>query len=131
MNNKQSGFTIIELLVTIIVASLFIGIFYQLYVGLVQLNSSARRDASASNLAFSNLRRYPDATSTGIGSCPGASSETPLDSPTAANANHPELGPVSETVTASCSGAGDTVLILSVVIYSNGASKATYSTYVN
>lgn len=129
MNEKQAGFTVVELLVTILVASLFIGMFYQLYTAMVQLNATARRDAQANDLAFSNLRRYPTGSSTGV-TCPGGSPVVVLET-TVGDSSYPELGSVTEKITASCSGSADTVLVLSEVLYSNSAAKATYATYVN
>ena len=129
MKKKQAGFTVVELLVTILVGAIFIGMFYQLYTTLVQLNANARRDASASDLAFSNLGRYTTGASTGI-TCPGGSPTTPLMT-TGTDSNYSELGTITEKITISCSGSGDTLLILSEVTYNNGANKATYATYVN
>lgn len=129
VDNTQTGFTIVELIVTIIVAALFLAMFYQLYTILAQINSNARRDAQASDLAFSNLRRYTTASSTGL-SCPGASPLTPL-STTGVDSNYSSLGSVTETTTVSCANTTDTVLVVSEVIYNSGQSKASYATYVN
>lgn len=131
MKQNQSGFTVVELLVTIIVTALFVGMFYQVYTILVQTNATARRDARAGDLAFSNLRRYTSASSTGIGSCPGASPVTPLQSLNVTKSDFPELGTVTEKVTASCQGSSGAVLVVSELTYNNNNSRATYATYVN
>lgn len=129
MKKKQAGFTVVELLVTVLVGAIFISMFYQLYTTLIQLNANARRDASAGDLAFSNLGRYTTRASTGV-TCPGGSPTTPLLR-TSTNSNYSELGNITEKITISCSGSGDTILILSEVTYKNGVNKATYATYVN
>lgn len=141
MNKRQSGFTVIELLVTIIVAALFVGVFYQMYVILVTINANARNTAQASNLSYSNMRRYPTASSTGL-NCqtttaqPGGvsylkGSSTPNF---VTNGDYQELGPVSEVVVASfpygCSAIYDVIKLVSTVTYGRN-SKVSYATYVN
>ncbi|MBI3494460.1 prepilin-type N-terminal cleavage/methylation domain-containing protein [Candidatus Saccharibacteria bacterium] len=131
MSTKQSGFTIIELLTTIIVAALFVGVFYQMFVILVGVNANARNVAQASNLAYSNMRRYPTAASTGL-TC--SASSTNLLNTTGVDSDYSELGSVTETVTASypygCSAVYDVIKLVSVVTY-RGATKVSYATYVN
>ncbi len=128
-DQKEAGFTVVELLVTLLVASLFIAMFYQLYVTLVQLNAYARRDAAANNLAYANLRRYPTAASTGL-ACPGGSPVTLINA-SGTNSNYPNLTSITETTTGSCSGNGDNVLVVSEVSYANATLKATYAAYVD
>ena len=131
MSTKQSGFTIVELLTTIIVAALFVGVFYQMFVILVGVNANARNVAQASSLAYSNMRRYPTAASTGR-TC--SASSTNLLNTTGVDSDYPELGSVTETVTASypygCSAVYDVIKLVSVVTY-RGTTKVSYATYVN
>ncbi|MDO8335250.1 MAG: type II secretion system protein [Candidatus Saccharibacteria bacterium] len=141
MSKKQSGFTVVELLTTIIVAALFVAVFYQMFVILVTVNANARNVAQASSLAYSNMRRYPSAASTGL-SCttttaqPGGisyllGSSNPTSTP---NGDYQDLGSVTEVVTASypygCSAIYDVIKLVSVVTYGNG-KKISYATYVN
>jgi prepilin-type N-terminal cleavage/methylation domain-containing protein len=137
MSTKQSGFTIVELLVTIIVAALFVGVFYNMFVILIGVNSNARNISQAGNLAYSNMRRYPTAatiTGTGI-SCaiPGGTGN--LLNTTGTDSDYPDLGSVTETVTASfpygCSAVYDVIKIVSVVTYGASGNKVSYATYVN
>lgn len=131
MSTKQSGFTIVELLTTVIVAAIFVGVFYQMFVVLVGVNANARNVAQASNLAYSNMRRYPTAASTGL-TC--SASSTNLINTTGTDSDYPELGPVTETVTASypygCAAVYDVIKLVSVVTY-RGTTKVSYATYVN
>lgn len=60
MNNNvhnQQGFTIVEMLVTIIVSSMFIILFFQLYLVLESQRIQVARQAKASDVAYSNLRK--------------------------------------------------------------------------
>lgn len=142
MKTKQSGFTIVELLVTVITAAMFVGMFYQLFVVLVGINSTARNTAQASDLAYSNLRRYPDVASTGLTCNTSTNVSTTVNlipasgSPTATvNANYPELGAVIEQVTAQfpygCSAVYNVVKLVSTVTYGTSSYKVSYATYVN
>lgn len=57
-STAQTGFTTVELLVTILVATSFIVGFYQLYALSQKLSGSARQNSVASAVAFSNLRKF-------------------------------------------------------------------------
>lgn len=61
--NNESGFTAVELLVTIIIAAMFAVAFYQLFITVNQSSSNARNRATASDIAHANLRRYASAGS--------------------------------------------------------------------
>lgn len=56
--SKYNGFSTIELLTTLFVAAGFIAVFYQLYLAVAQGNINARQQATASSLAYSNMRKY-------------------------------------------------------------------------
>ncbi len=137
MNTQQSGFTVVELLVTIIVASLFVGIFYNMFVILVGVNASARNISQASDLAYSNMRRYPTAatvTATGI-TCVSPGGSGNLLNTTGIDSSYPELGTITETLTASypygCTAVYDVVKLVSVITYGSSSKKVSYATYVN
>lgn len=55
---KQSGFTTIELLITLFVAAAFLMSGYQLYGLIIKDSGDARAQAQASNVAFDYLQRY-------------------------------------------------------------------------
>lgn len=131
MSTQQSGFTVVELLTSIIVAALFVGVFYQLFVVLITVNASARNMAQASSLAYSNMRRYPTAASTSL-TC--STNSTSLLNTTGSETSYPDLGSVTETVTASypygCTAIYDVVKLVSTVRYGTN-SKVSHATYVN
>lgn len=55
---REQGFTAVELLVTIIVTAMFAVSFYQLFTVVNQSSTTARNRATASDIAYANLRRY-------------------------------------------------------------------------
>ncbi len=142
MNTKQSGFTVVELLVTIITAAMFVAMFYQLYIVLVGINATARSTAQASDLAYSNLRLYPTVISTGktcdvLTNVNSTVNLIPASgSPVAAvDSNYQELGAVTQQVTAQfpygCSAVYNVVKLVSTVTYGTSSFKVSYATYVN
>lgn len=136
---KSAGFTVVEMLVTVIVAAMFVAAFYQLFVILVQINAQARQTAQASDLAYSNMRRYPTATSTAL-ACVDSTTVTNLipasGSPTAAiDTDYPELGSVTEQLTAQfpygCSSNYNLIKLVSTVKYNSNMRTVSHATYVN
>lgn len=78
---KQSGFSAVELLITLFIAAAFIGTGYQLFSVVTQNGESARQKAKASNIAYDNLRRYsPQATNPCTAVTPSPSPSIPSDS---------------------------------------------------
>lgn len=61
---SSEGFTAVELLVTIIVAAMFAVSLYQLLTVVTTTSSAARSRATASDVAYANLRKYASANST-------------------------------------------------------------------
>lgn len=92
-NRSQTGFSAVELLITLFIAVAFIGTGYQLYSIIINDGGAARMRARASNIAYDNLRRYtPQATNP-------CSVFTPTPTPTIpANT----LANATITVTVSC-----------------------------
>lgn len=132
MDTKEQGFTVIEMLVTVIVASIFAFMFYQLFLSSTRLNDGARRDAVASEIAYSNLKKYPTAASVGgTANCASPAATTTLLNNTT---SYPDLGDVTETVTISwpfaCTSP-DIVKVESQVSYKGGAKKVSYANYLN
>jgi len=61
LSTKQAGFTAVELLITIIVAAIFTVSIYGLFTTINRASADARQQATASDLAYANLRRYASA----------------------------------------------------------------------
>ena len=55
---KDSGFTAVELLITLFVAAAFLVSGYQLYALIIKDGGQTRSDARASNVAYDYMRRY-------------------------------------------------------------------------
>lgn len=62
-NSEQSGFTTVELLITLFVAAVFLIAGFQLYNVIIQDSGDTRAESRASNVAYDYLRRYSDSTS--------------------------------------------------------------------
>lgn len=134
MDTKQQGFTVIEMLVTVVVAGIFAFMFYQLYVSSVRLNDTARRDAVAGEIAYSNLRKYPTAASVGgAANCalPNATNTFTITTPLG---TYPDIEPITQTIVSSwpfaCTNP-DLVKLESNVSYRGGQKKASYVVYLD
>lgn len=93
-HSLQSGFSAVELLITLFIAVAFIATGYQLYTIIIKTSGDDRARAKASNIAYDNLRRYsPQATNP-------CSSLTP--SPTPTIPGNSGLAAASITITFSC-----------------------------
>lgn len=60
--STQSGFSIVELAVALVIAGLFIVSGFQLYGVMTTASAEARREATASNYAYKIMRSYPYST---------------------------------------------------------------------
>lgn len=152
-SHSQSGFTAIEMLVTIIVGALFMLMFYQLYTTLSQNSVESRRFVQASDLAYLNLRKYPSidavisksyandpnnvllcgSSKINLEAGPPTDPNTGQPTPDGKDVNYKFLGKVTETVSAvypfGCLN-NSVVEVTSQVVYDNG-KVVTHATYVN
>jgi type II secretory pathway pseudopilin PulG len=147
MIQKNRGFTTIELLVTLFVAMTFVGAFAQIFTVIDRGAAEARWQSAASNLAYSNLRRYAKKSDVGAFIC---NSDTNL----ASNASAPgqmihEYGygggtdgipgtsdgfiyiEVRAYAPAGCGTDTPIKLIATTTYSSNPTRKAVHATYVN
>ncbi len=92
--HSQSGFSAVELLITLFIAAAFITTGYQLYTIVVKSGTDTRSQSRASNIAYDNLRRYtPQVTSPCTAITPSPTPTIPAGS---------GLANPSITVTVSC-----------------------------
>lgn len=131
MKHKQEGFTVVEMLVTVIVSAAFAFIFYQLFVSSTKLNDLARRDAIAGEIAYSNLKKYPTAASVGgSANCASPNASNTVTTTT----TYPDIGQVTETIVSSwpfaCTNP-DIMKLESSVSYKGGVNKVSYVVYLN
>ena len=73
MNTNESGFTVVELLIALVVAVLLLGSGYQLYTTVLRDSGGTQRRANADNAAYQLLRQYQAS----IGATCSASTATP------------------------------------------------------
>ncbi len=92
-DSKQSGFTAIELLITLLIAAAFLVTGYQLYAVIIKDGGNTRAQARASNVAYDYLRRY---SSTITSPC---TASTPLNN---APISVSDISSVQVTVSLTC-----------------------------
>ncbi len=136
--NSADGFTVIEIIVTIIIFIIFIGGAFQTYVVLESQRLYILRQTIASDIAYTNLRKF--STRPTIATCSSSinlatSTYNFTPETTTTNNTLAALGtPVTQTVVGypvdGCSGSNfvsTTLKIVSTVTYSTGsASHATF-----
>lgn len=135
--SNQSGFTIIELLVTIVVSTIFILAIYQVVLASLVISRASSQYTIASNLAYANLRHYVDGQSAVLWFECQTSNETSPQTVLSQTGTIPRLsGTVTQTVTATalygCSGnsIGMPVRVESSVTYGvAGAQKVSHTSY--
>jgi prepilin-type N-terminal cleavage/methylation domain-containing protein len=122
---SQSGFSAVELLITLFIAAAFVATGYQLYSVIIQNSESAREKAKASNIAYDNLRRYaPQATNP-------CSTATPSPTPTIPSGSN--LPNASISVVISCPYGTSLGLskVTATVTYGNPQESVIHALFVN
>lgn len=121
---SQSGFTAIELLVTLFVAAAFLIAGYQLFSVVVRDGGQTRAESKAGNVAYDYLRRYtPSATNPCTTVTPESNTPITVDG----------LVDARITVTISCAKSSSTTLsrIEAIITYNNPVETVRYATFVN
>lgn len=120
---EQSGFTVVELLITLFVAVAFVVSGYQLYNAIIKDGGKTRGESRASNVAYDYLRRYSTTTSS-----PCAAS-TPLNNSAISVSG---ISSVTVTVAITCPYAATTSIskVEVTVLYNNPQQTVRYATYV-
>ena len=127
---RQSGFSAVELLITIFIAAAFAGAGYQLYIAIMRDGSDARNQSTASNIAYDYIRRY-----TPLAQSPCATI-TPDPSPTipTGNPSYTALGAADVSATIECPypAPSSTTLITVTVTYgpSSNQKQVRHALYV-
>jgi len=122
--NKQAGFSAVELLITLFIAAAFIGTGAQLYSVVIQNSDEARMRAKASNIAYDNVRHYAADTTN------PCTNVTPNPTPTIPGGSG--LPSASITVNITCPyGVGTTTSKVEArVLYSTPQQEAVHAIYV-
>lgn len=122
--SKQSGFTAIELLITLFIAAAFLATGYQLYSVIIQDSGQTRAQSRASNVAYDYMRRYStSATNPCVAATPVNNSAITVDG----------LGNAKITVALTCPYPSSTTVtkIDVTILYNTPQQTMKYSTYVN
>lgn len=117
---NRSGFTAVELLVTVVLAAIFINIIAQLYLGASAASAETRKDSVANDIAKNVLE---DSLSN-LSNCSSTINSPP-------NQTAPFIGSYSYTITTSCPYSGNVQMARAVVTvtYSNGSKKVSQASY--
>jgi prepilin-type N-terminal cleavage/methylation domain-containing protein len=121
--SKESGFTAVELLITLFVAAAFLVAGYQLYNVVLKDGGQTRAQSRASNVAYDYMRRYSASATT-----PCTSSDPLSEAPITVAG----LGSTTVTVALDCPYASVTTItkVTVTVLYNNPQQSVVYSTYV-
>lgn len=120
---REGGFTAVELLITLIIASMFLFSGYQLYTQVTRDGAEANRTATVSSLTTAKLQETSRSLS---GNC-AASSSTP------AAINQPGIGSIQYTITVSCPNSANIPSLKLVKVeasYDSPVKKVTHASYV-
>lgn len=123
-NNRQSGFTIVELLITLFVAAAFLVSGYQLYALVIKDSGQTRATSRASNVAYDYMRQYSaSTTSPCVASTPLSNSAISVSG----------LSSVTVTVNISCPymSQPDLSRVEVIVQYNNPQQTVRSSTYAS
>jgi prepilin-type N-terminal cleavage/methylation domain len=140
-SSSKAGFTLVEVLITVIIAALFIITFSQLHIVQSRLSKIMTSYDAADLLAYNNLRTYAYGKAPSWFECTYASGSP--EPKTVFSSTDPVSGipsPVTQTVVATapygCGGAstgiGYPIKVVSTVTYDTDSKvvvHATYSTY--
>ena len=125
MQRKQSGFTAVELLITLFVAAAFLIAGYQLFNLIIRDGGATRAESRAANIAYDYMRKYANTSTTVpcVASTPLTNSPISIDG----------LSNVTVSVTVSCLPDADTSLskVDVALSYNSPSQTVEYSTYVN
>lgn len=130
--SKEKGFTIVEVLVTVIIVTLFVATFFQTYIVMETQRINVSRQAIASDVALSALKLIttPNSSWDCASSAP-IRNETLNTSPSIGEGSKLEVfvsGPNGCTGTGNKDYVGGVVKVESKVTYSGGV--ITHATYV-
>ena len=134
---SQSGFTLVELLVTMFVASIFLISAYLLTSSILSMSVAGSQHAIASNIAYSNLRQYANGRSPSWFSCDSSNPTAPVTLVNITTSVDRLSDPVVQQVTATapygCGGdqSGLPIRVESSVTYGAGARKVTHVSYAS
>lgn len=122
-HNQGSGFTVVELLITLFIAAAFLVSGYQLYSVIIKDGGEARLQSRAANVAYDYLQRYEDSATN------PCTASTPLNN---SSITVEGLSAVFITVKISCPYTATTSVtkVTATVTYGAGGDVVSNATYV-
>ena len=123
-NKQQSGFTAVELLITLFIAAAFLVTGYQLYTVIIKDSGNTRAQARAANVAYDYIRRYSPTASN------PCNASTPVNNTPISVSG---LQSVTVTVNYTCPySSTPTITDVDVIVkYNTPQQSVEYETYVN
>jgi Tfp pilus assembly protein PilE len=124
-SNRQSGFTAVELLITLFVAAAFLIASYQLFNLVIKDGGATRAQSRAANVAYDYLRQYAASATT----IPCTASSPLNDAPLSVDG----LTDVTISVTVSClpDAIGSLSKVEADITYNNPSQTVAYATYTS
>jgi hypothetical protein len=122
-DSLQSGFSAVELLITLFIGFLFIAMGYQLYTVAIQGNTQTRETAQASSIAYEKLRNLEI---TGAGTSPSCLSPPP----TTQNVDNNKAVMTTTITCPSYTNTPTLRLVVVKVIYNITQREVTHAMYV-
>jgi len=121
----QSGFSAVELLITLFIAAAFVATGYQLYSVIIRNGESTREKAKASNIAYDNLRRYaPQATTP-------CTTPTPTPTPTIPSGSNLPNASISVVLSCPYGTSQGLTKVTATVTYGNPQESVVHVLFVN
>lgn len=136
MRQSESGFSLIELLATIVVSVIFLVSAYQLVGAITSLSVTASQVSIADDLAYANMRQYANGNSPIWFTCDPVNPTTFVTLLSSSSAVNRLPSPVSQVVRANapygCSGtaSGMPIYVESYVTFGPNSRKVIHGTYV-
>lgn len=123
-SSDQSGFSAIELLITLFVAAAFIGTGYQLYSVILKNGGDTKQRTTANDLAYEGLRRYASRATIPCTALPSQTITIPADAGLSNTSG--------SNVTYTCPyGSTDVTMVKARVVYGSPQQEVVHVTYVN
>ena len=124
--SNQSGFTAVELLITLFVAAIFLVAGYQLFNVVIKDGGEARAESRASNIAYTYMRKHSNAATN------PCTPQAPVSN-TAVTENTDGLADAKVSIVISCpqSDAPTVSKVEAIVTYNNPQQTMRFSTFVD
>jgi Tfp pilus assembly protein PilV len=126
-NSNQSGFSAVELLISLFIAVAFVGAGYQLYALIIKNGSEARLRSRADNIAYETMRTYaPQATDP----CSIVTPNPDPADPPATGSNGLPAATIDVTFSCPYGTSARTTKILVRILYDTPQKEVSHATFI-